>query len=103
MRYKNIRATLISIIIGTSAMLCIAYVGITAAKYSLCVAACINELLLLYLLYNRLAHKKYGRLVINTSNPKKDIYSIQLDELCEISNKDEIILEVYVDDKCSSQ
>lgn len=103
MRYKNIRATLISIIIGTSAMLCIVYAGITAAKYSLCVEACINELMLLYLLYSRLAHKKYGRLVINTSNPKKDIYSIQLDELCEISNKDEIILEVYVDDKCSSQ
>lgn len=90
-------------VIGTFSALYAAYIGITEVNILLCVSACINELTLLVLLYMKLAHKKYGRFVINTSDPKKDIYTVQLDEIASLSNKDEIILEVYVDNKCGPQ
>lgn len=90
-------------VMGTFSALYAAFIGITEVNTLLCVSACINELMLLALLHMVLSHKKYGRFVINTSDPKKDIYTVQLDEIASLSNKDEIILEVYVDDKCSSQ
>lgn len=90
-------------IIGTLTSLCITYIGITNGNFHICIAACTNELMLLALLYMGLAHKKYGRFVINTSDPKKDIYTMQLDEIASLTNKDEIILEVCVDDNRSPQ
>lgn len=100
MRYKNYFKAMIFFIMGTFSALYVAYIGITEVNTLLCVSACINELMLLALLYMGLAHKKYGRFVINTSDPKKDIYTVQIDEVASLKNKDKIILEVYVDNKC---
>ena len=99
MRYKNL-IKIIFFVIGTITSI---YIGIMTSNTHICIAACINELMLLALLYTGLAHKKYGKFVINTSDPKKDIYTVQLDEIASLTNKDEIVLEVCVDDNRSPQ
>ena len=103
MRYKNIIKAMIFFIIGTLISLYIACIGITNGNFHICIAACINELMLLAFLYMGLAHKKYGKFVINTSDPKKDIYTVQLDNVTSLTNKDEIVLEVCVDNNRSPQ
>ena len=102
MRYKNL-IKIIFFVIGTLAILYVTYIGIIETNTRLCIVAWVNELMLLALSYMGLTHKKYGQFVINTSDPKKDIYTVQLDDVASLTNKDEIILEVCVDDNRGPQ